>query len=734
MNRSKIQTTHLQRKAYIYVRQSTQHQVRHHLESQERQYGLTDLARDFGYTEPDIVVIDEDLGVSASGSSKRSGFERLVSDVALGRAGIVLGLEVSRLARNNRDWYELLDLCAMKETLIADADGTYDPAAFNDRLLLGLKGTMSEAELHLIKGRMLAGMRHKAEKGELRFRLPAGYEFDDTGSITKTSDEEVVHFVELAFAKLFEIGSVSGLTKYLFHEGILIPRRERSDGSIRWERAYYRAIYLMISNPIYAGTYVYGRWEYTNGSGPDGRRTASRRIKPIAEWDVVLRDHHPAYISWEDYERILKMMERNRPAYLNQASKVLREGQALLQGIVRCGRCGRSMTVRYHGRAGARPAPRYVCRAADQQNGTGQCQSMGGQRIDQEVSRLFLETMSDGHLELHLAALRKLDELEDATLRQFELQKERAEYEAGRLERQYNAVEPENRVVSRTLETRWNEALTKIEEIERQIAERERQALTPLTEDEQRQLLELARDLPALWGHESVSDKDRKALLRAAIDEVQLRKQGREVNIKLVWKGGAATETCVTLPRVPRNPPTPPDLVQLVRELASRHTDAQIARIFSRRGIKTPRELPFTAQRVADLRRRYSIPCCPESLPEEDGTTYTVEQAAKLFGVSPPTIYSWLKLGILVGEQLTRGAPWAIRVRQADKERLTGQAPSGWLSLKEAACELGVSKQTVLNWVKAGKVSYVYETHGRRRGMKIDVKSAPQRRQGRLLD
>jgi DNA invertase Pin-like site-specific DNA recombinase len=735
MTRAKIQPTHLRRNAYVYVRQSTKHQVQHHLESQQRQYELSRLAADLGYPQERIVVIDDDLGISASGRNDRTGFERLVSDVALGRAGIVLGLEVSRLARNNRDWYELLDLCAMKDTLIADADGTYDPATYNDRLLLGLKGTMSEAELHILKGRMLAGMRHKAAKGELRFRLPAGYEFDEVGSIIKTSDEEVAHFIELLFEKAVEVGSISGVSKHLLHEGLRMPRREFRGGSIRWEQPYYRAVYLMLTNPIYAGTYAFGRSSVVRDIDSDGKRKTRRVRKAIAQWDVILHDHHPAYVSREEFDRIQAMMARNRPAARDEASKALREGSALLQGIVRCGRCGRSMTVRYHATAGRPASPHYCCLAALAQRRAGVCQSMGGRRIDEAVSAAFLDMLSDQQLEIELAVLRKLEQSDDAVAQQIELQIERARYEAGRAERQYNSVEPENRVVARSLETRWNEALVRVEDLERQLAERKRQMATPLSVSEERLLRELAQDLPRLWSQEAITDKDRKALLRAAIDEVQLRKEDRVVNAKIIWKGGAISETSIQLIRLAPPRATPADLVALVRELAKRYSDTQIAGILVRRRIKTPkRHLTFTARHVGDLRRLNDIPRCPDPAPDPAGPTYTVEQTAKMFNVTPPTVYYWLKLGVLVGEQITEQAPWSVRVTEADRARLVTTAPPGWRSLMEAATDLGMSKQTLLNWVKAGKINYVYVVRGRRSGLRIDVNSATKRKQQRLFE
>jgi DNA invertase Pin-like site-specific DNA recombinase/predicted DNA-binding protein (UPF0251 family) len=731
---TKIKSTHVARNAFVYVRQSTGYQVQHHLESQQRQYELSNVAIKLGWPKAQVVVIDDDLGKSASAAEGRTGFQRLVSEVALGHAGIVLGLEVSRLARNNRDWYELLDLCSMRATLIADVDGIYDPSEFNDRLLLGLKGTMSEAELHVLKCRMAAGLRHKAEKGELRYRLSAGYEFDDDGRIVKTSDEKVRQFVDTVFAKTFEIGSISGVTKFLAHERLRFPRRTAVDGSIHWVMPYYRGVYLMLLNPIYAGAYAYGRSEAVIEMNSEGRATVRRRAKPMAKWDVLIQDHHPAYISWDEFTRLGQIVEKNRPAQRNEASRVLREGAALLQGLARCGKCGRSMSVRYHGSATGHNLY-YTCFASRAQMRSITCCSVGGRRIDDAVSRLFLDAISGTGAEIHLAALRKLDDREDAVLRQIELQLESARYEAGRAERQYNAVEPENRVVARTLESRWNAALQRVDEIQQQLDERKRQVAKRLSDDEERLLVELAHDLPTTWKHELVSDRDRKALLRAAIDEVQIRKETNRARLKVIWKGGAVDELSVDMPRAPAPPGTAPDLVELVRTLATRYDDAQIARVLARRRIKTPKkQLAFTANHVGDLRRKYGIPRCPDRAAEERAERYTVEQAAKLLGVSGTTIYTWLELGILHGQQIAESAPWSIEITEAERARLVADVPPGWLSLRDAAIELGVSRQTILNWVKAGKVEFVYVTRGRRRGLRIDAKTAPYRAQQNLMD
>ena len=362
-NDSKIKPSHLNRNAYIYIRQSTEHQVRDNIESKQRQYELADLAQQYQWHPESIVVIDDDLGRSASSTTGRTGFARLVADVALSKAGAIWGLEVSRLARNNRDWYQLLDLCSLTNTLIADTDGIYDPSSFNDRLLLGLKGTMSEAELHMLKGRMLQGLYHKAQKGELKFKLPVGYQFDDDNKIIKSLDEQVVHIIDLMFKKFVEIGSANGVLKYFLEENLLFPRQATFDKKIRWVRPYYKAIRDNLGNPLYTGAYVFGRTKVIKELDENGN-CKSRQIKQkIDDWNVIIQDHHAAYISWDQYLKIQKQIEKNSAPPKSQASQEAREGSALLQGLARCGNCGRSMHVNYHGQSKI-SYPYYVCNIA----------------------------------------------------------------------------------------------------------------------------------------------------------------------------------------------------------------------------------------------------------------------------------------------------------------------------------------------------------------------------------
>lgn len=727
---SRIATSHLARGAYVYVRQSTEYQVQNHQQSQQRQYELADVAVGYGWPRDKVEVIDDDLGRSGSTTAGRTGFARLVADVALGKAGIVLGLEVSRLARNNRDWYQLLDLCSLTATLIADADGVYDPASFNDRLLLGLKGTMSEAELHVLKGRMLAGLQHKARQGKLRFHLPSGYELDDEGRIVKAHDEQIVHMLELVFAKVFDIGSVAGLLKYLQEEGVDIPRRGAGDKAVRWVRPYYKAVYDTVTNPIYAGAYVYGKSKAVKLLDPAGNARSRQRRQPMESWDVLIQDHHPAYVSWDDYLRILAMIRKNQPVAADQASQAIREGGALLQGLVRCGRCGRAMRVQYPGKSGNAYA-HYVCRGAQDQ-GQPRCQSVGNRRIDEMVAGHFLEEMAPARLNVHLEALRRLAVEKDDVLTQLELDVERARYDAERKGRQFHAVEPENRLVARTLEAQWNEAIRRVGALEERLTQRRDSRSLSLRDVEEREIERLAHDLPGLWSATSTTSKDRKRLLHAAIDEVQVVKEGREARLKILWKGGAVVEKNVALPKIASKPKSG-DLVDLIRQLAERHTDAQIARVLIRKGMKTPKGLSFNAHRVASLRLNHQIECYRVSN-DRDSSTVSVDEAAQRFAVHPATIYLWIRTGLLKADQVTSGAPWAVSITDHDLRRLTAEdAPAGWLPLREAASELGVSHQSVLNWVKQSKIDYVYVSRGRRRGLRINVASATYRAQSPLF-
>ena len=729
-NDTKIATFHLSRKAYIYIRQSSDHQVRNHIESKERQYELVDLARKQLWDEQSIIVIDDDQGTSAKSTAGRSGFARLVADVALGKVGIVFGIEVSRLARNNRDWYQLLDLCALAGTLIGDTDGVYDPSCFNDRLLLGLKGTMSEAELHMLKNRLQQGINHKARKGELKFHLPVGYQFDENGGILKSPDEQVTHILDLTFKKFFEIGTINGVLKYFLENNLLFPRSPSSTSKIRWVRPYLKAIRDTLLNPLYTGAYVFGRTKVVKELDEHGDLRTRQKPQEIEDWDVLIHDHHAGYISWDEYLKIRQQVENNAAAAKGQPSQVAREGSALLQGLARCGKCGRGMHVNYHGQ-GSRSYPRYVCNTASRNYSGNHCQSIGGRKIDQAVADTFLEVVSPASLNVHLQALEQIQQEQDAALKPLELQLERAQYESDRAFRQFDAVEPENRLVARTLERQWNESLKCLEELKACITERRKSFEQQFSKIELEQSRSLAYDLPTVWN--TAPSKDQKRLLKTAVEEVLLTKNDPDIMVKIVWAGGAVTEKMVHLPKVRSERATSLDVVDLVRRLAEKFTDNQIARILIRQGHQTPTGLPYDTHRVANLRRTYGIPPYKEPK-DEQPISYTAQQASQILQVSLPTIHNWLNAGFIKGRQVSKGAPWEILLTDEDIKRLTAQdVPEGWVPLDQAARELGVCKQTVLNLVKSGELGYIHVTKGNKKGLRINVNSIGCRKQLRMF-
>lgn len=732
-NNTKITISHLQKYAYIYIRQSTEYQVRENIESTQRQYELVELAQQYGWSRESIIIIDDDLGRSASTRAGRIGFAKLVADVALNKVGIIFGIEVSRLTRNNKDWYQLLDLCSLTNTLIADTDGIYDPSLFNDRLLLGLKGTMSEAELHMLKNRMLQGLYHKAQKGELRFHLPAGYQFDEEGNIIKSVDEQVSHIIELTYKKFFELGSVNAVLQYLLEQKLKFPRKAVFDKQIRWIRPYHKAIRNTLGNPLYTGTYVFGRTKVVKELDEDGNQKSRQKKQDMKDWDVIIHDHHPAYITWDQYLKIEDQIAKNSVPPKSEPTQAIREGSALLQGLVRCGKCSRSMHINYHGHYN-KSYPYYVCNIANRNFGKGYCQSIGGRRIDQTVSEIFLKTVSPASLTIQLQALQQIQNNEDTALKQLQLQLEKAQYECDRSFRQFDAVEPENRLVARTLEKQWNDALNRVEELNAQLTEREKMFQNQLSKIEEKEICRLAKNLPALWNAATTTDKDRKKLLRAAIQEVQLTKIDRDVTIKILWTGGAVIENTVHLPKVRSKRYTSLDVVELIRQLAQKFTDAQIARILIRKEIKTATGLPFNTHRVASLRSKYDIPCY-KKINNENQKLYTAQQAASILQVSVPTVHKWINIGFIKAEQVTPGAPWEIFLTDEDIKRLTADdTPNGWLPIELAAKELSVTKQTILNWIKSKKLEYIYVTKGRKKGLRVNMQSITNKKQPSLFD
>jgi len=513
---SKIESQHLQRKAYVYVRQSTMAQVERNVESRERQYELVDRAVSLGWRAPEVVVVDEDQGRSGKSTDGRAGFQTLVAEIGLGRVGIVLGIEVSRLARNNAAWYQLLDLCALTDTLIADSDGIYHPALHNDRLVLGLKGTMSEAELHVLRARLRGGSLHKASKGELRLPLPAGLEYDEAGRVRITPDEAIADAIQTVFSYFDQLQSARQVMLRLLEEERKLPRRATSDRHVRWATASYKAIHEILTNPVFAGAYAYGR-KRTERRVIDGVVSEHQRRAPREEWHVCIEDHHPGYITFERYLDNQKRLRTNWRPPRGEGGGAAREGRALLQGLIRCGRCGRKMQVGYSGKT---LVPNYSCVRGNQLYGTGRCQSVGGRRIERVVLDAVFQALQPAGIEATLRALEQADGDHQARVRSVELELERAQIHAERAHRQFDACEPENRLVARTLEREWEQRLTEVRRAERALAEIATKRPDPLTSEEIAWCRRAGTDLRNVFDAPTTTDRERKQLLRAILTDV----------------------------------------------------------------------------------------------------------------------------------------------------------------------------------------------------------------------
>ncbi|MFH1602567.1 MAG: recombinase family protein [Pseudomonadota bacterium] len=720
---SKIKPAHIQRGAFVYVRQSTASQVEHNRESTERQYALVDRAVELGWRREQVSVVDEDLGLSGSSTDKRSGFARLIAAVALRLAGIVLGLEVSRLARNNADWYHLLDLCAMTDTLIGDADGIYHPAWFNDRLLLGLKGTMSEAELHIIRARLEGGIRNKAARGELRRALPAGFVWgEDDGEVLLHPDEAVKQAIRCVFERFAELGSARRVWLWLRSEGIAFPAQYNYGTAIRWGAPTYTAIHSILTNPVYAGAYVYGKHRHERVLDEEGKIKSRSPKLPQSQWAVLIHEHHEGYIDRATYEANQVRISKNVRPRAHQPGGAVREGAALLQGIASCGHCGRKLRTQYPGR-NARPG--YYCAGKNIVNGRGvHCLNIGGMQIDQAVAQAVIEVLKPAAFEATLQATQQLESDHDTALAQWRLAVQRTRYEAERAERRYRAVDPENRLVARGLEAAWEQRLRDLEQAQAELERKSQSRPRTLSPEDYQRIRTLGADLNRVWAAPTTTDRDRKELLRTLLEEVIIAVQRDEyrAHLTLRWNGGMITELDVHLPRLnPARIRTDEDTVELVRRLAVHYPDGVIAGILNRQGRKTVRGERFSANQVGSLRRYRNIARFDPPTQPPQGELVTIAGAAAILGVAPSTIHRWLAEGIIAGEQITPGAPWNIRITDELRARFVEKAPEGYVAMLEATLLLGVSRQTVLQRVKRGELEAVHVVRGRRKGIRIKL-------------
>jgi len=719
----KIKPAHLDRDAYVYVRQSTATQVQHNRESTQRQYKLVDRAVNLGWPKEKVKVIDEDLARSGSGSVERDGFTKMTANVALGQVGLILSIEVSRVARNNADWYRLLDLCGVTDTLIGDEDGLYHAGLFNDRLLLGLKGTMAEAELHVIRARLDGGIRNKAARGELRRGLPVGMVWgEQDGEVLLHPDEAVTGAIRTVFDKFAELGSARRVWLWFRSEGLSFPTQPNSMAEIQWVAPTYSAIHHTLKNPVYAGAYTYGKSRQERYVDETGRLRKRLRRLPRSQWAVLIPDHHQGFIDWNTYEMNQKRLSQNIRPRPGQAGGAVREGTALLQGIATCGRCGRRLRIYYQRRNGRGG---YYCANSQVENSRAtRCLHVGGARIDQAVSKAFLEAIAPAGMEAALRAEELIEAEHESALTQWRLEVERARYNTERAERRYREVEPENRLVARTLEAEWEERLNELATAEAQLARREHQRPIRLSEEQRRRIRMLGSDLTCVWHAPTTSDRDRKELLRSLLDEVKITvdRVRAQAHLLFRWRGGMISEVDVALwhPRdtVVR---TEEDTVDLVRRLAAHYPDGTIAGILGRQGRKTAYGLPFTANRVNSLRRNWKIPRYQPPDSPTEGELVTVEKAAQMLGLVPSTVHRWLNEGFIAGEQITPGAPWRIRMNEEIKSRFVESTPQGYVPMIEATKILGVSRQTVLQRVKRGELHAVHVCRGKRKGLRIKV-------------
>jgi DNA invertase Pin-like site-specific DNA recombinase len=723
-DRAKVTDEHRRRRAVVYVRQSTLGQVERNTESAERQYALRERAVELGWPAGAIAVVDDDTGRSGATSAGRFGFKELVAEVGLGQVGLILALETSRLARSSADWHQLLDLCALTGTLIAEADGIYSPADFNDRLLLGLKGTMSEAEVHLIRARLDGGLRNKAERGELRLALPVGLDRDEDGRVVLCPDEQVRHAIERVFVLWRRFGSARQVAMELVAEGQQLPRRTVGQRRVRWARPSYGAVHDFLTNPAYAGAFVFGRTRQQKTVERDGRVRAKTVELPLERWSVCLPEHHPGYVSWTEYLATRERLRANvRPR--GEGGGAAREGAVLLQGLIRCGHCGRRIQVAYSGSRGK--VRRYACVRGRDLHATGQaCQSLGGGRLDKAITAAFLEAVTPAGVAATAGAIRALERQHAERLAGQRLAVERADFEADRARRQFDACEPEHRLVARTLERALEDALAASERERGKLAALEQSRPAPLTDSERQALARLARDLPRLWGAETTTERDRKQLLRALIGEVvvTVNPPERRAAVEIAWEGGARTELSVRLNRRgPERRRLAEDTVELIRRLAAHHPDRQIAAILAKQGRLTGTGRPFTETRVRAARQRAGIPAAPA--PDPDSQLVTIDQAATELEVSTATVRRWLRDGLLAGEQTTPGAPWRIRLTDQVRRRFVPEVPDGFVPLAEAARLLGCARQTVLHKVQRGELKAIQITQGRRKGLRIEVPAAP---------
>ena len=648
----KVRTDHLRRDAYLYVRQSSIRQVLENTESTKRQYQLRERALALGWISEQIRVIDCDQGCSGASDAGRDGFQKLVAEVSLGNAGIVMGLEVSRLARNNADWQRLLQLCAFTDTLILDQDGLYDPGVFNDRLLLGLKGTMSEAELHVLKSRLQQGILNKARRGELKIPLPVGLVYDELDRVVLSADNQVREILKKFFATFRRLRSASAVVKEFRRENVQAPRYSRTgpkSSRIIWGDLTHSQALRILHNPRYAGAFAYGRTR--SRRGPDG--TVRYHKQPQEEWTCLIQDAHEGYIGWDEYQTNQRILTDNAQAYSSDRSPSPREGPALLQGIILCGRCGKRMTLRYYQQRG-QMVPQYMCQRDKIEHGrSNDCQRVPGSTIDDEIGKLLVDMVNNQNIDVAIAVQRELQVRLDEADRLRYKQVERCRYEADLARRRYLKVDPDKRYVAEVLEAEWNEKLRALDEAQSAYEAARKEDIATLNKEHTAALKALASDFAAIWQDDSLPNRDRKRIVRLLIEDVALIKDNK-LTCHIRFKGGTCRTLNLPLPQSAADlRRTPAEVVRAIDELLNDHPDYKIADILTERGMKSGTGQRLTPQHVTRIRIAYSLPNRMTRL-RQQGKLWARELSYRI-GVSGYKIQKCRKLGLLTAHEYKQG-------------------------------------------------------------------------------
>ena len=706
--RGKIKPRHLDRLAVVYVRQSSTRQVLENKESTDRQYALRDHALALGWPSERIITIDADLGVSGSTSGRRKGYEQLKQEISRGRVGAVLGLEVSRFSRNAVDWFQLLEWCRATDTLLIEGEQVFSPARHDDGLVLGIKGSLSESELTLIRARLRGGAMNKARRGELYHNVPVGFLLEGDRLI-KDPDRQVQHAIGEVFTRFQDQGSARRVTASLLEDGVRLPVR-KPGREVVWGDATYGRVIGILKNPMMGGAYVYGRKRSEHVLDDAGvLRTTKRRISRD-DWHVLIEDHHEGYVSWQAWLEIQEHMSANA------ISREPREGAALLQTLAVCGHCGRQLHTRY-GRAWS-----YICpRPMD--GSRKSCLHVGGVRIDAVVEQAFLDAVLPAGVEAARLAAEQLEKRDDAGLRSLQLEVERCRHEAGLAERRYRKIDPDNRLVADTLERDWEIALRALEAAGRAL-DHARKLQTPPPDPAR--LGALGERVNALWHADGVTSRDRKRLLACLVEDVMLRidRAAGVIEIVVHWKGGEVDEFTVPLQRRRSVPEDNTDTVELVRQLVGLYNDAEISGVLNQRGRVTPKGLPFNRDRVHQLRKRHGIPACVRKAGDSKAPVVGVLEASRQLEVSDSTLYRWIREGLIAAEPAIAGAPCRIRLTDALRQRFCTEPPEGFVPAQTAARRLGVSRQRIWQRIRDGDLQACHINRGPDRGLHVRLDEA----------